>query len=63
MLHEQHLSEYITTIMHKAEVPGLAIAVIEDKEIIYHQVFGVKNTQARPPLDEKTQFHAASKLR
>jgi CubicO group peptidase (beta-lactamase class C family) len=60
VLQKQHLSEYITTIMPKADVPGLAIAVIEDKEIIYNRVFGVKNTQTRPRIDERTQFQAAS---
>jgi CubicO group peptidase (beta-lactamase class C family) len=60
MLHEPHLSEYIVTSMQKANVPGLAIAVIEDKEIIYHQVFGVQNTQTRPQISENTQFQAAS---
>ena len=60
MLDKDHLSEPIISAMQKADVPGLAISIIENNKIVYDQVFGVKNTKNRLPLQKNTLFQAAS---
>ncbi|MBU5590172.1 serine hydrolase [Clostridium sp. MSJ-4] len=50
------INEYI-----KAEfVPGLAVGVVYNNEVIYTKGFGVKNIDTKEPVDENSLFHMAS---
>lgn len=60
MLDNERLTEQIRQAMLQADVPGLAIAVVQDDAIIFHDVFGVKNSPSRPRLTPTTPFQAAS---
>ncbi len=50
----------IRSWMELYEVPGASIAVINDFELDYVEVHGVKSKQSRDPVTETTLFQAAS---
>ena len=54
------LKPYIQSEMKRNNVPGLSLAIFNDKEIEYTEGFGVKNTSTGEPVDENTIFEAAS---
>lgn len=54
------LIQQINQAMARADVPGLAIAVVQDGASVFHEVFGVKNSPSRPHLTPTTPFQAAS---
>ena len=51
---------FITAQMAEYSVPGLAIAVVNGEEIIFHKNFGVDALNNSKQIDEKTIFEAAS---
>lgn len=54
------LDEYIERGMQDWDIPGLAIAVVKDDELIYAEGFGVKRLGEGDPVDENTLFGVAS---
>jgi CubicO group peptidase (beta-lactamase class C family) len=54
------LQEYILKAMKAWDVPGLAIAVVQDDKIVYAQGFGVRNSETREPVNEATIFGIGS---
>ena len=54
------LEERIPPLMKEADVPGLAIALVQDGELVWHRGFGVKNSKTKVPVDDSTVFEAAS---
>jgi len=56
----QELTSRIEEITKKASVHGLAIAIFNDREIVYSRAFGVKNTDTGEPLRMDTVFYGAS---
>lgn len=56
----QELTSRIEEITKKADVHGLAVAVFNDREIVYSRAFGVKNTETGEPLRMDTVFYGAS---
>lgn len=54
------LDVYIESAMADWEVPGLAIAVVKDDEVIYARGFGVTEIGGNQPVDEHTMFAIAS---
>ena len=54
------LDQFLQTQMQELELPGLSIAVINNKEVVYHRTFGVKSAQVGTPIDNNTLFEAAS---
>jgi CubicO group peptidase (beta-lactamase class C family) len=50
----------IPQIMDSAEVQGLAIALVENGELVWHHSFGVKNADTKEPVTDGTVFQAAS---
>lgn len=54
------LDELIKKTMDSLAIPGLSIAIINDAELVYHRVFGVKNMETKEPVDNETIFEAAS---
>ena len=54
------LEKDIPELMHQADVPGLAIAVLRHGKPFWQRDFGVKNTATNEPVTGDTIFEAAS---
>ncbi len=54
------LDAYIETGMKDWQIPGLAIAVVKDDEIVYAKGFGVRKLDEPGPVNEHTLFGIAS---
>ena len=54
------LDDRIRTIMDSIGMPGLSIAIINDSEMVYHNVFGVSNSRTGAPVTNRSIFEAAS---
>lgn len=54
------LDDYIESAMADWGVPGMAVAVVKDDEIIYARGFGVTERGGSEPVDEHTLFAIAS---
>jgi CubicO group peptidase (beta-lactamase class C family) len=54
------LKSYIPKRMNEADVPGLAIALIRNNQIIWAEGFGVVNRLTGKPVSSKTVFEVAS---
>lgn len=59
-LSSELLNRKIKDAMAKLNVPGLSIAIIDNNNIVYHEVFGVSNLQKATPITKSTIFEAAS---
>lgn len=56
----QRLDAFIQHTMDSLQIPGLSIALINDKQVVYQRAFGVTNLESREPVTEQTLFEAAS---
>lgn len=56
----EQLNRKIDSIMESTKIPGLSIAIINDNQLVYHNTFGVNNSETKDPVNEKTIFEAAS---
>ncbi len=54
------LERELPQLMREGDVPGLALALVRDGEVVWHKGFGVKNAQTKEPVDDATIFEAAS---
>jgi len=54
------LKSFIPAQMKEAEVPGLAIALIRNNQIVWTEGFGVTNRLTGTPVSSKTVFEVAS---
>ena len=54
------LDEYIPRAMSQWEVPGLAIAVVKDDQIIFSKGYGVRKLGEATPVDDHTLFAIGS---
>ncbi|MBO9453036.1 serine hydrolase [Tropicibacter sp. R16_0] len=54
------LTDYIPHVMRQHSTPGLAIAVSQDRRIIYDAGFGYKDIQSRAPMTADTTFFTGS---
>lgn len=54
------LNKRIDELMDSIGVPGLSIAIINDAEIVYHNVSGVKNMDTKEKVTDSSLFEAAS---
>src|SRR5512143_879755 len=57
---DYHLSPFIQSIMTSHDLPGLAVGVVVDNEVVYARGFGVKSIEAQEPVTMTTLFHMAS---
>jgi CubicO group peptidase (beta-lactamase class C family) len=55
-----NLDQYIEGILQDFQVPGLAVAVVKDGEIILAEGFGIKEINNAEKVDENTVFGIAS---
>ena len=51
---------YVARVMHDFEVPGLAIAVVQDGRVLLAKGYGVRTLGDPAPVDDKTLFGIAS---
>jgi len=56
----KNLNGIINEYVEKESIPGLAVGVVYDNEILYTKGFGVKNVDRKEPVDENSLFHMAS---
>ncbi len=54
------LDTYITQGMKDWNIPGLAIAIIKDGQVVTMKGYGVKDLDSKAPVDENTLFMIAS---
>jgi CubicO group peptidase (beta-lactamase class C family) len=54
------LDAYIARVMQTFEVPGLAVAVVKDGQVLLARGYGVRKLGAPAPVDERTLFGIAS---
>jgi CubicO group peptidase (beta-lactamase class C family) len=55
-----HLQERIPPLMKEGDVPGLAIALVRNGNLVWHRGFGVKSVKTNAPVTDDTVFEAAS---
>lgn len=54
------LTPFIMEVMKAYDLPGFAIGVVKDNEIVYARGFGYKNIDTKKPVTTTTLFHMAS---
>lgn len=54
------LDQHVETFLHKEQVPGLALAVVQGEEVIYAQGYGVRSVEDAVPVTPETLFRIAS---
>ena len=54
------LDEVVTDAMKKFEVPGMAIAIVKGKEIVYAKGFGLRDVERQLPVTADTLFAIGS---
>jgi len=52
--------DYVTSLMEKWHIPGMAVAVVKDDEIIYKQGYGLRDVDNNLPVTEETIFAIGS---
>ena len=53
-------SPFIQDVLRAHELPGLAVGIVVDNEIVYARGFGVRSIETRDPISMTTIFHMAS---
>ncbi|MBZ9688787.1 serine hydrolase [Clostridium estertheticum] len=56
----ENLDKVLKEFMSKNIIPGLAVGVVYDNEVIYTKGFGAKNIETKEPINEYSLFHMAS---
>lgn len=56
----EKLDRIFSEIVENHELPGLAVGIVQEDEIIYAQGFGVKSLLTQEPITTKSMFHMAS---
>ena len=54
------LDELVPALMAELHVPGVAVALIQDRRLVWSRGYGVRNAQTREPVTPGTVFEAAS---
>jgi CubicO group peptidase (beta-lactamase class C family) len=54
------LEPVIKEVMARADMPGFAIAVVENQKVVYSAGFGVKSLNSKEPMSASSLFHMAS---
>ena len=54
------LDPLVPRLLKEGDVPGLSIAVVRDRAVLWHRNYGVRNAATAAPLDDETIFEAAS---
>lgn len=56
----KELYKYIQTAIDSFNMPGLAVGVIKNNEVVFLEGFGYRNTETKKKVDENTVFGIAS---
>src|SRR5258708_26545778 len=56
----QQIDAYITNLMQMYQVPGTAIALVKDGQVVYAKGYGVRNVETGQPVTENTLFAIGS---
>src|SRR6266545_6044653 len=51
---QAQLAAYITTVMQREQVPGAAVAIVQDGKVVYEQGFGVRELGKPDPVTPET---------
>jgi CubicO group peptidase (beta-lactamase class C family) len=51
---------YARSLFEKSDVPGMAVAIVRDDEVVYLKCFGTRNITTGEPVDPHTRFQLAS---
>jgi len=54
------LDDIVASVMESTGVPGVAVAVVYDDQVVHEQGYGVRNTESREPVTAETVFQLAS---
>ncbi len=54
------IDRLVPALMAELHVPGVSIALIEDRQVAWSNVYGVKNASTKEPVTTDTAFEAAS---
>jgi CubicO group peptidase (beta-lactamase class C family) len=58
--YEEELTTVLEEIIHRWEIPGLAVGIVRDGEIVYAKGFGVQSLETRTPITLESIFCIAS---
>ncbi|RBO94171.1 serine hydrolase [Nocardia puris] len=56
----ERLDELAESLLSESGVPGMAVAVVHDGNVVYRKGFGVRNVETREPVGPETVFQLAS---
>ena len=59
-IQQEDLDQFLQSKMKEKDIPGLAIAFINQGEVVHHQTFGYANLEKQIPVTDQTIFEAAS---
>jgi len=57
---DRQLTPLVRGVMRTHRLPGLAVGVVADRQVVYARGFGVSSTRTREPVTPRTVFHMAS---
>ena len=57
---KERLERFVEAWRRYFHIPGLSIALVKDRELVYHGTFGVKNALTEEPVTGDTLFEACS---
>jgi CubicO group peptidase (beta-lactamase class C family) len=56
----EHTNRLVRRTMRKLDIPGLAVALIDDQEVVWDQAYGVADLESSTPVSLDTVFKAGS---
>ncbi|MEM6381019.1 MAG: serine hydrolase domain-containing protein, partial [Bacteroidota bacterium] len=59
-IQQEELDQFLQDQMEQKQIPGMAIAFINQGQVVHHQTWGYANLEKQIPVDDKTIFEAAS---
>jgi CubicO group peptidase (beta-lactamase class C family) len=54
------LNERIENAVKQYNIPGIAVGIVKDGEIVYHKTYGYRHIERKDPIDGATMFGIAS---
>ncbi|GAB5550821.1 MAG: hypothetical protein Sapg2KO_04120 [Saprospiraceae bacterium] len=57
---ENQVDQFVKYFKEYFEIPGISIAIIKDKKVVYDKAFGLANNLTNQALNKKSVFEAAS---
>lgn len=57
---DQLLTPFCMDIISDFDIPGLAVGIVKENDIVYARAFGYKNNRSKEPLKLNSLFHQAS---